>query len=155
MGVIIDLLSGRDLTAQKYQSEKAAFPYITGASNFHEGSLIINRWTDFPEVISKTNDVLVTCKGTIGEIAVNSAGYVHIARQIMALRSSLAIDHDYLAIILQSLMSQIKSEANGLIPGISRDVILNLLIPLPPLTEQHRIGQKSKKIDSILKSLQG
>ena len=40
----------------------------------------------------------------------------------------------YVATVLQSMINHIKSEANGLIPGISRDVILELLIPIPPAT---------------------
>ena len=79
---IIDLLSGRDLTPQNYNGKGGRYPYITGASNFDKSKLIINRWTDTPEVISIPNDILLTCKGTIGEIAINSVGEIHIARQI-------------------------------------------------------------------------
>lgn len=147
---IIDLLSGRDLTPQNYNDKGGRYPYITGASNFDKSKLIINRWTDAPEVISIPNDVLLTCKGTIGEITINSVGEIHIARQIMALRPSPSIIKEYLATVLQSMINHIKSEANGLIPGISRDVILELLIPLPPLTEQQRIVQAIAQYNSIL-----
>ena len=147
---IIDLLSGRDLTPQNYNDKGGRYPYITGASNFDKSKLIINRWTDAPEVISIPNDVLLTCKGTIGEIAINSVGEIHIARQIMALRPSPSIIKEYLATVLQSMINHIKSEANGLIPGISRDVILELLIPIPPLAEQQRIVQAIAQYNSIL-----
>ena len=147
---IIDLLSGRDLTPQNYNDKGGRYPYITGASNFDKSKLIINRWTDAPEVISIPNDVLLTCKGTIGEIAINSVGEIHIARQIMALRPSPSIIKEYLATVLQSMINHIKSEANGLIPGISRDVILELLVPIPPLAEQQRIVQAIAQYNSIL-----
>ena len=147
---IIDLLSGRDLTPQNYNDKGGRYPYITGASNFDKSKLIINRWTDAPEVISIPNDVLLTCKGTVGEIAINSVGEIHIARQIMALRPSPSIIKEYLATVLQSMINHIKSEANGLIPGISRDVILELLIPIPPLAEQQRIVQAIAQYNSIL-----
>lgn len=147
---IIDLLSGRDLTPQNYNDKGGRYPYITGASNFDKSKLIINRWTDAPEVISIPNDVLLTCKGTIGEITINSVGEIHIARQIMALRPSPSIIKEYLATVLQSMINHIKSEANGLIPGISRDVILELLIPIPPLAEQQRIVQAIAQYNSIL-----
>ena len=152
---VIDLLSGRDLPSDGYQSEKGAFPYITGASNFDKGNLSVNRWTDTPEVISEKQDVLLTCKGTIGEIAINTIGPLHIARQIMALRPTIAINNVFLANALQSMIIWIKSEANGLIPGISRDVILKLLFPLPPVQEQARIIKAISQYKSILKSLRG
>lgn len=147
---IIELLSGRDLTPQDYNDTGGGYPYITGASNFEGSKLTINRWTDTPEVISILNDVLLTCKGTIGEIAINTVGEIHIARQIMALRPSTVINKEYLAIILQGMIAHIKSEANGLIPGISRDVILDLLAPIPPYNEQRRIVQAITQYNSIL-----
>lgn len=150
---VIELLSGRDLSPQNYNDTNGAYPYITGASNFNKATLIINRWTDTPEVLSVINDVLLTCKGTIGEIAINTVGEIHIARQIMALRPVNLLTKEYLVIILQGMIVKIKAEANGLIPGISRDVVLNLLAPLPPLVEQQRISKTIAHYNSILESI--
>ena len=36
-------------------------------------------------------------------------------------------------------MTKIKQAAKGLIPGISREDILNLVIPIPPIKEQENI----------------
>lgn len=66
---VISLLSGRDLEPTQYNSNNQGVPYITGASNFIAEKLIINRWTEQPTVIPKKNDLLITCKGTIGETA--------------------------------------------------------------------------------------
>lgn len=85
---LVLLLSGRDLELTQYNSVSNGIPYMTGASNFKNGILIKNRWTDTPIVISVLGDLLITCKGTIGEMAFNTIGDIHIARQIMAIRSS-------------------------------------------------------------------
>ena len=144
----VDVVGGVNL--KKIFGSKACSIFIMPPSVEELERRLIGRGTDAPEVISIPNDVLLTCKGTVGEIAINSVGEIHIARQIMALRPSPSIIKEYLATVLQSMINHIKSEANGLIPGISRDVILELLIPIPPLAEQQRIVQAIAQYNSIL-----
>ena len=50
--------------------------------------IIINRWTEAPITISNKGDLLLTCKGTIGSMAFNDIGQIHIARQVIS-RSTL------------------------------------------------------------------
>ena len=79
-GDIWQLLSGRDLASNQYNESKSGIPYITGASNIENGIIHINRWTDQPVVISVIDDLLITCKGTIGKTAFNKIGDMHIGR---------------------------------------------------------------------------
>ena len=140
------LISGRDLNKNEYNAESIGIPYITGASNFINGNILINRWTTAPKTISEVNDILITCKGTVGELAINKYGNIHIARQIMAIRVYKNINLEYIKLFLESIVMEIKKTANGLIPGISRDDILSLNISLPPLAEQKRIVEAIEKI---------
>ena len=144
------LISGRDLNKNEYNAESIGIPYITGASNFINGNILINRWTTVPKTISEVNDILITCKGTVGELAINKYGNIHIARQIMAIRVYKNINLEYIKLFLESIVMEIKKTANGLIPGISRDDMLNLNIPLPPLAEQKRIVDEIEKIFATL-----
>ena len=136
---IANLISGRDLKPEEYNSDRIGIPYITGASNFNKGAILINRWTTSPKSISIKNDILLSCKGTVGELAINDHDKIHIARQIMAIRVSTKINLEYIKLFFESMILEIKKSADGLIPGISRDDILSLNIPLPPLAEQNRI----------------
>ena len=146
---LVLLLSGRDLEPTQYNSVSNGIPYMTGASNFKDGTLIKNRWTDTPIVISVLGDLLITCKGTIGEMAFNTIGDIHIARQIMALRSSF-VDLNYIQYYLSANIQVLQKQANSMIPGISRDTLLNAIIPLPPLMEQARIVVMIKRLASIM-----
>ena len=138
---IINLLSGRDLEANQYNSDNKGIPYMTGASNFSKGELLINRWTQLPATISHLGDLLITCKGTIGEMAYNRIGDIHIARQIMAI-SPKYVKIEYVQIYLSTLISKLNAEAKSIIPGISRENILNAIVSLPPIDEQKRIIKK-------------
>ena len=147
---LVILLSGRDLEPSQYNSVSNGVPYMTGASNFRNGNLIKNRWTETPIVISILGDLLITCKGTIGEMSFNTIGDIHIARQIMALRSSF-VNLKYIQYYLSANIQELQKQANSMIPGISRDTLLNALVPLPPLIEQARIVSKIKQLASIMK----
>lgn len=141
----ISLLSGRDLEPSQYNDLHHGIPYITGASNFVNSNLIINRWTEAPITISNKGDLLLTCKGTIGSMAFNDIGQIHIARQVMAI-TSYGIDLKYIKCFLQSSLSILEKNANSMIPGISRSTLLGMLFPLPPFKEQQRIVAQIEKL---------
>ncbi|HCS05202.1 MAG TPA: restriction endonuclease subunit S [Eubacterium sp.] len=152
-----ELISGRDLSPSEYNDKNDGIPYITGASNFRNGYISLVRWTTVPQVITRRGDLLLTCKGTIGEIAHNNFGEAHIARQIMAIHNNYSLNVDFLALCIEYSMPKIKQAAKGLIPGISREDILSLVIPIPPIKEQENICNKLKvtfsAIEHIEKSL--
>ena len=146
LSTVIQLLSGRDLEPTDYNDIHKGIPYMTGASNFSSEKLLVNRWTEKPATISITGDLLITCKGTIGQMAFNTIGEIHIARQIMAIRGS-KINLHYLKYFLEAMIKILHKQAKSMIPGISREVLLNTLFPLPPIDEQNRIIER---IDGLL-----
>lgn len=146
----ISLLSGRDLEPSQYNDNKRGFPYITGASNFKNGTLYVNRWTNSPITIATKGSLLLTCKGTIGAMAFNNIGAIHIARQVMAIEAYL-INLQYIRYYLQFNINALEKNANSMIPGISRNTILKMLFPLPPLAEQKRIVEKVNQLTQLLK----
>ena len=76
------------MAPDKYNANGDGIPYITGASNIENGSVIINRWTEYGKAFAYKGDLLLTCKGTVGTMAILDEPQVHIARQIMAIRTT-------------------------------------------------------------------
>ena len=136
---LVTLLSGRDLESNDCNSNREGIPYLIGASNIVDGKINITRWTTRPLVISKRGDILISCKGTIGEVVTNVIGEIHIARQFMAIQTLPMVFADYIELYIKSIVNNIKRNARGVIPGISREDILQREIALPPLEEQKRI----------------
>ncbi len=143
---VISLTSGTDLTTQEYSSNNIGVPYLTGASNIsNKNEIIINRYTKEKYINSHLDEILLSCKGTIGKIVKNNIGDCHVARQFMSIKAF--IDKDYLIIFLKTLIDVLVFEAKSMIPGIDRCQILTKVICLPPLNEQKLI---SKKIEILL-----
>ena len=153
MGEIINLLSGQDLNSKEYNDIQKGIPYITGASNFSKNKLEINRWTEFEKNIAKKGDILITCKGTIGEMTILEIDKVHIARQLMSI-NTIINNQKYILYFLTFRLKEIQQKANGLIPGINREDILLQIIPLPPLSEQRRIVEKIEELLALVDDLE-
>lgn len=145
LNAVIVLLSGSDLTPNKYNNSCKGIPYITGASNIEGEKLFINRWTEYPNNIAHNGDLLLTCKGTVGKTIILNEPEVHIARQLMAI-TAIELNLKYLKYFVESQVDALKAKAKSLIPGIERDNVLKLLLPLPPLAEQHRIVAKIEEL---------
>ena len=155
LGEIISLKSGQDLTPSEYSSIPEGIPYITGASHFNNGQLNISRWTTFPKNIAEKGSLLFTCKGTVGEMAFLQEEKAHIARQVMAITSFEGkVELNFIKLILDSYVSKIKANAKSMLPGISRDDLLLLPIPLPPLAEQQQIVAKLEALLAEIDTLE-
>ena len=156
LGETLELISGQDFPPEKYNANIAGIPYIIGASNIENEQLIINRWTESPSVYSYLNDLLVVCKGAgVGKMAINKIGVAHIARQIQAARGyTNYTDIKYIKAVVKNNIENIISKANGLIPGLKRELLLSLQLPLPPISEQHRIVYEIERWFSLIDQIE-
>ena len=150
LGTVIELESGQDLTPDKYNDCGKGIPYITGASNIENGNVLINRWTEYGRAFAYCGDVLLTCKGTVGTMAVLQEPQVHIARQIMAIRPISELYVPYIQLVLETLVENLKAAAKSMIPGIAREDVLQSLFPVPPVSEQKRIVHKVSELSPCL-----
>ncbi|MEO7796520.1 MAG: N-6 DNA methylase, partial [Opitutaceae bacterium] len=137
---VCTLISGRHVDKANYNTEGRGLSYLTGPSDFGPISPVITKWTESPEAIAEKGDILVTVKGSgLGSINLLDIEKAAISRQLMAVRVNGA-DPSFIHTVLASKFDYFQGLANGAaIPGISREHVLELLIPLPPLPEQQKI----------------
>jgi restriction endonuclease S subunit len=59
----------------------------------------------------------------------------------------------YVQYVLSCEIQQLIAQANGLIPGIRREIVLEFPLPLPPFSEQRRIVTAIKSVFAQLETI--
>jgi type I restriction enzyme, S subunit len=129
-----ELISGQHILANDYNLTKKGIPYITGPADFGNISPTITKWTEKPKAKAENNDILITVKGAgVGKVNLLNINIAAISRQLMAIRSEDIIP----VLVYYYLSSQHHNLAKlagdwTTVPGIGRESILQLEIPLIP-----------------------
>lgn len=142
LGDMCELISGQHIEADNYNTDSIGTPYLTGPSDFGLLHPIITRWTEYPKVLAKKNDILITVKGSgTGKLNILDNELTCISRQLMAIRVKSNVNNLYLYYYLDNIYAHFQNESEGsAIPGIGREDILKIPIPLPPITIQKEIA---------------
>ena len=69
-------------------------------------------------------------------------------------REGFALNSEYLALCMGFYINAIKGAAKGLIPGISREDILNLILPVPSLNYQAKVAEQVAEVTNIFSAIE-
>ena len=156
LGNLINLISGQHLKPTEFLGKKdsGAIPYLTGPAEFGELYPEPSRYTHKRMSVAQKGDILITCKGS-GVGKTNLANQeIFISRQLMAIEPIL-ISSKFLLLLVESLNDYFRSNIVGIaIPGISRSDVLDAVVALPPLAEQHRIVAKVDELMALCDQLE-
>jgi type I restriction enzyme S subunit len=155
LGDCIELISGQHLGKNEQNEKGEGLPYLTGPADFGEVNPTATRWTVTPKAIAKKNDVLITVKGAgVGKTNILALNEAAIGRQLMAIRP-IFVEVKYVYLLVLASYEKFQALGTGsTVPGISREDILNFILPLPPLSEQNRIVAKVDRLMSLCDELE-
>ena len=94
------------------------------------------------------SDYLITAaSGSLGKIAkLNISGYIYDGLMCMCFKNT-SLEMDYIIILIQAMVEYLISLSTGTAwKNIMTDILKNLLVPLPPLSEQRRIVEKQQEL---------
>lgn len=148
---ISELISGQHVDTKDYNVEARGIGYLTGPSDFGKATPVVTKWTEYPKRTAQRGDILVTVKGSgLGKINLLRNREVAISRQLMAVRPR-GVNVKYLYAFLCIKYDYFQSRSSGAaIPGISREDVLELSCPAPPLDRQRqRVGEIGSLTDRM------
>jgi type I restriction enzyme S subunit len=145
----IELISGQHVEAKYVNDSGDGLPYLTGPADFPNGEIIVTKFTKHGKKYCQRGDILITVKGSgTGKVIIADSEYV-ISRQLMAIRPT-KYDPGFTYYNLIANFLRFKGAASGLIPGISRDDVLNTPIVVPSIKEQSKIAKILKTWDKAI-----
>ena len=136
---VADLISGQHVITADVNANGDGVPYLTGPSDFVKSVPVATAWTTKGLKFCESGDVLVTVKGSGCGTLVRADRRYAISRQLMAIRAK-HVDPSYLWCALQHSVRALANHAAGTIPGLTRDQILGIEVPVPQLGTEKSVA---------------
>lgn len=149
LATVTETIMGQAPSSHDCNKDGTGTPFVK-AGEFGLSRPLIKEWTTNPLKFAKYNDVLLCVVGaTCGKINKGFDGA--IGRSVAAVRAkSEFIDKDYLYYFLQTWSLRLRAMSQGAAQTVlTRDMIGNLEIYLPPLAEQRRIATILDQADEL------
>ena len=151
LGDICKLISGQHIDKSNYNTNGSGIGYLTGPADFGGTYASVSKWTTSPKVLAEKDDILITVKGSgLGKVNFLNIEKVAISRQLMAIRVHDAVPEFIYSNLVQMYDHIQKLGGGAAIPGITRDDVLKLAIPLPTLEVQHSIVAEIEAEQSLV-----
>lgn len=156
IGEVVELTMGQSPPGNFYNQDGIGMPLINGPVEFGPtpfSKTIKSKYTLKPTKMCKENDLILCVRGsTTGRM--NIAGFdACIGRGVASLRSLSY--QPYLYFYIHSIQSDIYRLGTGsTFPNITTNILHNIPVPFPPLTEQHKIVEQLEINYSVIEEVE-
>lgn len=145
-----EIIMGQAPVGESYNLLNDGYALIAGAGDFGADVPEPKKFTTSPTRLSEIGDIILCIRATIGDLNWSDKVYC-LGRGVASIRAKPEKAHPpYIWHILLSKKAELARRGTGsTFKQISRSVIEDLKIPLPPLLEQKRIAAILDKADAI------
>lgn len=153
LGDVCDIISGQSPPGHTYRDTPEGLPFFQGKADFGLRNPTARVWCVAPKKIAMPNDILISVRAPVGPTNVADVECC-IGRGLAIIRCKKNADMDFVLSFLRLTTGKISQMGTGsTFSSISRIHLLNLEIPLPPLSEQKRIvADLNKKMAAVEKA---
>jgi len=140
LGEVTVLTMGQSPPSSTYNTAGQGFPFLQGKAEFGTIYPVPLKWCSQPQRIAERGSVLISVRAPVGDVNIADRVYC-IGRGLAAITGTDNLDNWFL--FYQLIFSKQRLEEKGTgstFKSISKGVLQNFPIPLPPLPEQRAIA---------------
>lgn len=139
LGDVCDVIAGQSPEGKFYNAEGKGMPFYQGKKDFGDKFIEApTTWTTHTTKIAKGGDILMSVRAPVGPVNF-ATDEACIGRGLAAIRSSDALNRDFLFFQLLHLQPDIAGREGAVFASINKAEIEALPLAYAPLPEQHRI----------------
>jgi type I restriction enzyme, S subunit len=144
---LFELIMGQSPPSSSYNQNKRGLPFLQGKAEFGEIYPQPIKWCDKPIKVAKKNDILISVRAPVGDLNLADQKYC-IGRGLAAISLKNNGDPFFMFNYLNFFKNQVLTYGTGsTFKAITKEILENFKIPLPPLPEQQEIAEILQTID--------
>jgi len=149
LGEISDIIMGQSPPSSTYNVNKTGLPFYQGKLDFGEIYPTPRVWCSKPQKTAESGDIFLSVRAPVGPTNICNEKCC-IGRGLAVVRYFYRNENKFIFYFFRSIENQIPKIGTGsTFSAISKSQIENLLFPLSPLPEQHRIVEEIERRLSI------
>lgn len=151
------IIAGQSPESKYYNTAGEGLPFFQGKADFGNVYPTIRVYCTKPKKIAEKNDILLSVRAPVGPTNL-APTKVCIGRGLTAIRPSSILLTKYLLLYFKRFELEIEKQGTGTtFKAITQDVIKNMLITVPSLSEQEKIisqiEESLSQLDSAVETL--
>lgn len=150
LGKICEITMGQSPESQYYNVLAQGLPFFQGNADFGERHPFVRVWCTNPKKTSDVGAILMSVRAPIGALNLVNVKCA-IGRGLVSIKPNSKCMLKYLLYALKSKVEVLKSMGTGsTFKAISKPIVEELEIPLPPIEEQRAIAEKLDKVSQLV-----
>jgi type I restriction enzyme S subunit len=140
LGEVAIITWGQSPPSSTYNTRGQGVPFLQGKAEFGEVYPRLLKWCTSPQKIARRGSILLSVRAPVGDVNLAAGDYC-IGRGLAAISCKDELDNWFLFSYLRFARTKLEEKGTGsTFKSITKDVLNNFLIPLPPLPEQRAIA---------------
>ena len=140
LGDVASFIMGQSPPSSTYNTNGEGLPFLQGKAEFGAICPTPVKWCSDPKKKAARDSILISVRAPVGDVNVAREDYC-IGRGLAAINGEESLDNWFLFYLLILSKGRLEDKGTGsTFKSISRGVLDDFPIPLPPLPEQRRIA---------------